>query len=121
MGAEHIEFVPSEPVDGVTRFFTTNGRVFFHEGCFYLSDSCLIVRIHADSWRGEHLGQPPGLYFSHVRVEGEELRKDIYKHFGPGETQSIPLADVPWRDGLGPASAGVFPSAFGPWVEDRRD
>ena len=51
MGADHVEFVPSEPVHGVKRFFTTNGRAFFNEGdgCFYLYDSCMIIRLDAHS------------------------------------------------------------------------
>lgn len=121
MGAVHIEFIPSEAIHGVSRFFTTNGQLFYREedDCFYLFDTCLLVRLNADTWRAVHLCHPEGLYCSSVRIEGDEMKMDFYKYIGRGETRSIPLAEIPWQDGLGPASAGVFPSAFNPWVEDR--
>lgn len=58
MGADHVEFIPSEPVHGIRRFFTTNGRLAFREddACFYLYDEhCLLLRIDSRTWQASHL------------------------------------------------------------------
>lgn len=121
MGADHIEFVPSEPISGVRRFFTTNGRLLFNEsdGCFYMNDSCLIVRLDSDSWGSSFVERPKSMYFSTVIIVGDDLTMDLYGGYGGRESRSTPLSEIDWTPGLGPAAAGVFPSAYLPWVDEQ--
>ena len=121
MGAEHVEFIPSEPISGVKRFFTTNGRLFFNadDGCFYLYDSCMIIRINADSWKVTCAGRPQPLYFGTVSISEGNLNMDLYSGSGGRESHSKLLGEIDWTDGLGSASEGVLPSAYKPWVDEQ--
>jgi len=55
IGAQHTRAVPSAPVVGVRRFLTTDGNALFHEadGCSYLHDSPLVVRIDSATWKAQ--------------------------------------------------------------------
>jgi len=121
MGAEHVEFVPSEGICGIKRFFTTNGRVFFNEAdaCFYLYDSCLIVRVDSKSWNASCVGRPQPMYFGSISIDSDDLCMDLYSGSGGREIHRKPLCEIQWTDGLGSASDGIFPSAFKPWVDEQ--
>lgn len=118
MSANHIEFIPSEPIAGVKRFFTTNGYAFFNEAdsCFYLCDSSLVVRVNSKSWTAACLANPG----EKVSAELLKLRSKFHPEGRGSETQIKALRDSHWEDGLGAASEGLFPSAWEPFV-DRQE
>ncbi len=117
MSADHIEFIPSEPIAGVKRFFTTNGAALFNEAdsCFYLYDSSLVVRINSESWTASSLANPG----EKVSAELAKLRNKFYPGGRGYEAQIKVLTDNVWEEGLGVASEGVFPSAWSPFVEKQ--
>jgi hypothetical protein len=118
MGADHIEFIPSEPIAGVKRFFATNGTALFNEAdlCFYLYDSSLVVRVNSESWTAASLAKP-GEEISALLVK---LRSKFYPEGRGRETQIKALTDGGWQSGLGEAFEGVFPSAWAPFVEKQK-
>ena len=120
MGAEHIEFILSQPLLGVKRFFTTNGQAFFHDedGYFYLYDSCLIVRVHLETWQASYIERPDSLFITNISIANSNMLMKLYGG-GKRESQSKPLDEIEWSDGLGYAHEGVFPSAYVPWVEEQ--
>ena len=121
MASEHIEFVPSESIEGVNRFFTTNGRAFFDQsgGCFYLFDSSLIIRINAENWQASCMEGPRPFYFESISISDGNLKMVLYSSGGGLESQSRALCDIDWTCGLGSAADGVFSSAYGPWVKEQ--
>ena len=138
MGADHIEFVPSEAIQGVKRFFTTNGRFLFNEAdlCFYIYEPyTLIIRIHSESWLASCLSQSRSEHFEVIRQElvnmnpGGGMRQVIVKLYqdednstGEGDDTACgqPLTDVVWEVGLGEASEGVFPNADSQFVDRQK-
>ena len=118
MGADHIEFIPSEPINGVKRFFTTNGKAFFNEAdsSFYFYDSTVIIRVNSESWTASNFSNLDGT----LSVREENLRLEFFPESGGCDVQIQPLAEVKWEDGLGEASEGVFPSAWGPFVDQQK-
>ncbi|MBK1855968.1 hypothetical protein JO972_13440 [Verrucomicrobiaceae bacterium 5K15] len=118
MGADHIEFIPSEPIAGVKRFFSTNGTALFNEAdaCFYLYDSSLIVRIHSESWTATHLADAPEIVYKKL----VELRSKFYPSGRGGEKQINELTENDWKKGLGAAAEGVFPSAWSPFIDQQK-
>ena len=137
MGADHNEFIPSEPILGVNRFFTTNGWVLFNhaDSCFYIYEpNALIIRIHSESWQASCLSKSQSEDF-------EVIRQEILKLYpGGGEHQVLislytdadgdkdevdksssgqALTDVVWEAGLGEAAEGVFPNADSQFVEKQ--
>ena len=122
MAAEHIEFVPSEPLEGVKRFFTTNGRASFNESdqCFYIQDACMLLRVDSRTWNASHIERPKDLYFGKISIEDDQLKMEMYSgYIGSAPPRSMPLSEVHWISGLGPAREGEFPSAYGPWVAEQ--
>lgn len=119
MGADHIEFVPSEPIAGVKRFFTTGGCALFNEAdcCFYLFDSFLVVRVHSRSWKATHLADPD----KKTLAELQKLRIAFYPEGRGCETQVGALKKCAWKAGLGDAHEGVFPSAWQPFVDQQKN
>ncbi|MDF1825978.1 MAG: hypothetical protein P1U68_15135 [Verrucomicrobiales bacterium] len=138
MGADHVEFIPSEPVHGVKRFFTTNGRVLFNDAdsCFYLlEEHTLIVRIHSESWVASCLSQSRSEDFRKIRGELAELYPGGGIHETlvtlypdeddkAGETDRTSdgqaLTEVVWEAGLGEAFEGVFPNADRQFVDRQQ-
>jgi len=118
MGADHIEFIPSEPISGVKRFFCTNGSAFFNEAdsCFYLYDSSLVVRINSESWTAACFANPD----EKIRTELVRLRSLFYPEGRGYEAQIKILAEIDWKDGLGEAFEGVFPTAWEPFVDEQK-
>ena len=122
MASEHIEFVPSEPLAGVKRFFTTNGRASFNDDdqCFYLQDACMLLRVDSKAWTTSYIERPKDLYFGQISIVGNRLDMELYSGYsGSVPPQSIPMNEVQWIDGLGPAQSGEFPSAYEPWVAEQ--
>lgn len=121
MGAEHIEFVPSSPIHGVRRFFTTNGKIFINqeEGSFYIYDSCLMIRIDTVLLEAGYVVRPEPLYFGSISITNRIVDVELYSDKGKREKLSKPIDEFVWIDGLGAASDGVFPSAYMPWVNER--
>ena len=138
MGADHIEFVPSEAIQGVKRFFTTNGRFLFNEAdlCFYIYEPyTLIIRIHSESWLASCLSQSRSEHFEVIRQElvnmnpGGGKRQVLVKLNPDGNDDTgeedftaccQPLTDVVWEVGLGEASEGVFPNANSQFVDRQK-
>ena len=118
MGADHVEFIPSEPIAGVKRFFTTGGNALFNEAdlCFYLYDSSLVVRVNSKSWRATYLANPD----KKIRAELQKLRSKFYPEGRGCETQLKALKKCAWKAGLGEAFEGVFPSAWQPFVDKQK-
>ena len=121
MGAEHIEFIPSNPIGGVNRFFTTNGRAFFNQGdgCFYLYDSCLIIRINTESWQAASVRTSQPNCLRSITISGGNLHMTLYSGSGGHESLQKALCETEWAEGLGLAAEGVFPSAYKPWVDEQ--
>jgi len=119
MSADHIEFVPSEPVLGVKRFFTTNGSAIFNQqdNCFYLHDSSLIICIDVETWQATHFNSPKKVSFGAITISEDGAKMSLYST-GSGARESIQLNlnMIEWTSGLGSASQGVFSSAWEPWV-----
>ena len=118
MGADHIEFIPSEPIAGVKSFFTTSGEALFNEAnlCFYLFDSSLIVRVNSKSWKATYLANPD----KKILAELQKLRNKFYPEGRGYEAQIEALKKCNWKAGLGEASEGVFPTAWEPFVEQQK-
>lgn len=118
MGANHIEFIPSEPIASVKRFFTTGGTALFNEAdlCFYLFDSSLVVRVHSKSWKPTYLPNPD----KKVLAELQKIRSKFHPDGRGSETQIKALKKCTWKAGLGEAFEGVFPSAWEPFVEKQK-
>jgi hypothetical protein len=118
MGANHIEFIPSEPIAGVKRFFTTGGEALFNEAdlCFYLFDSSLVVRVNSKSWKATYLASPD----KKTLAELQKLRYKFYPEGRGCETQIGALKKCAWKVGLGEAFEGVFPTAWEPFVKQQK-
>lgn len=138
MGADHVEFIPSEPVHGVKRFFTTNGQVLFNDAdsCFYIYDPyTLIIRIHSETWQASCLSQKRSNNFEAVRQQLVDLHPGGGRHqvlvalYSDGsdsadeEDRSAcgkPLTGAAWEAGLGEASDGIFENADSQFVDRQR-
>ncbi len=118
MGADHIEFIPSEPIDGVKRFFSTNGYAIFNEAdlCFYLFDSHLVVRVNSKSWTASCLANPN----KKILTKLQKLRIKFHPEGRGCETQFKDLKNCDWKCGLGEAFEGVFPTAWEPFVDKQK-
>lgn len=118
MGAEHIEILTPIPIQGVTRFYTTNGRSYFSAftHSLVIHDACTILRFDLRTLRLSHFLRPVGWYFSAVREDAETLHLSLYSGFGKHREQRIPLGEDSFQPGFGDVWAGVFPSAYMPYA-----
>ena len=116
MGAEHVWLIPSEPVAGVKQFLTTNGKALFNhaDGCFYLYDTMLVVRIDSSTWSPTSYERHGPYLIKELIVEGEEISV-VRLQVSDGDRAQDPrrktLYPPYWKDGLGSAVGGFFPSA----------
>lgn len=120
MGADHVEYVPSVPIMGVKRFFTTNGSAWYnqHDRCFYMHDSRLIIRIDTEAWKAAYFVSPPKVSFGGITESEDSINMSLYSTgSGAREKNPLNLYNTEWTEGLGSASEGVFPSAWKPWVK----
>jgi len=113
MGAEHVELVPSTPIEGLTRFVSTNGTGFYDRitDKVYLNDACLILEIDPHTLSCRHVTRPRGLYIGGFRRDQDKLRFEFYADGTRPRTECVDYSDIHWTDGLGPAKSGRFPSA----------
>jgi len=127
--------IPSEPILGVKRFFTTNGRVLFNDAdaCFYIYEpNTMIIRIHSESWQASCLSKSQSEDFEVIRQELLKLYpgggvhqvlvslySDADKDEDDKTSSGQALTDVVWEAGLGAASEGVFPNADSQFVNKQ--
>ena len=116
MGAEHVELVPSSPLEGVERFYSTNGSAFYDATLdrVFLHDACLILEIDPHTLFCRHTNRPGSWYISRFGRSADSFRFELYSASGGHKEVVLPYADIPWFAGLGGASSGRFPSAHEP-------
>ena len=113
MGAEHVELVPSSPLEGVVRFYSTNGAGFYDSVLdkIFLHDACLILEIDPHTLSCRHTNRPESWYISRFERKEDCFRFELYSGFGSHKEVVVAYEDIPWHSGLGGASSGRFPSA----------
>ena len=113
MGAKHIEIVTPFPIEGISRFYTTNGRAYFSPvtNSLVIHDACTILRFDMLTKQLSSLLRPSGWYFSAVREDGEAFHFSLYSGFGKRREQMVPRSEAWFQPGFGDVWAGVFLSA----------
>lgn len=115
-GAEHVELVPSSPLCGIKRFYSTNGTAFFDKIVerMFVYDATLIVEIDPDSLQCRHMSRPPKWWIGKFERKEEKFLIDLYS--GGGKNQKLILGhdEIEWKSGLGDASKGKFSSTHEP-------
>jgi hypothetical protein len=113
MGAEHVEFVASAPIEGMARFVTTNGTGFYDRitDKVFLNDACLIIEIDPHSLSCRHVTRPKNLYIGAFTRHEDKLRFEFYADGMSPRSECVDYADIHWTEGLGLAQGGRFPSA----------
>jgi len=118
MGAEHVELVPSSPLEGVSRFYSTNGTGFYDSVLdrVFLQDACLVLEIDPHTLTCRHTNRPASWYIGRFERREDRFRFELYSGFGSHKEVVVPYEDIPWFSGLGGASSGRFPSAHEPYI-----
>ncbi len=116
MGVEHVELVPSKPIDGIERFYSTNGTVFFDPIVerMFIYDATLIVEVDPVTLECRHMDRPPRWYIGKFERKEEEFLIDLYSGYGKNQKLVLSHDEIEWKSGLGPASKGKFPSTYEP-------
>lgn len=119
MGAETIEFRLSFELEGKRALFTTNGRVLpgRDRRSVYLHDATMVVRIDCETLRASHYRPPRGSYLAGFAEHASRFEVKTRAAAGEVQTKWFDRETMPFEVGLGPASDGLFPSAYAPVVE----
>jgi hypothetical protein len=117
MGCSTIYIQPSRPLGGVSRLHSTNGNALFTPDgrSLIIHDACVIVFVDLQTDEIFNLEPPKGWYFTHVRIEDDSLKSDLYNAGGKrNRLAPIPLVKVRTRfqPGFGRVVSGRFPSAY---------
>jgi hypothetical protein len=121
MGCPHIEIVPPVPLAGVSRFFTTNGRAYYSAATesVVIYDANVILKFDLKSDEVAHVERPAKWYFAGVEEDETGYRLRLYDSGSKHAERHVPFASADFRPGFGPVKRGVFPSAYGPWMQER--
>lgn len=114
MGADHVEIVTPFPIEGISRFYTTNGRAYFSPftHSLVIHDACTILQFDLQTQQLSSLLRPAGWYFSGVREDADAFHFSLYTGSGKHREQIVRRDEASFLPGFGDVSAGVFPSAY---------
>lgn len=129
MASEHIEIVSMTEVEGISRYFTTNGRVLLSsdETVFLIQDASTILAIHREQKTVTHYSLPDSGLLGHKKdgwflgnVIETKVGLELMSYCSSGEKRTELKRLAGFDEGFGVVSEGVFPSAYGPMVEARK-
>ena len=121
MGCSTIEFRLPFDLDGVRRFFTTNGEAFLSRNgrYLYLQDSLVLLRVDLAAEEVEFYRPTEARYIDDVNETqwGFNLKLSDRTSTGKKVEGHYYARDMGFSKGTGPVKEHLFPSAYKPVVE----